>query len=279
MSKNIEISRVMTVFKIDFLKRFKANLIWVAATVALMFLYLLLYPTMEELILEKLDAMPEEFLSLLGTDSALGITDFTSYFGIIFGVFAIVYSIYASLLGSNVIYEEERTGTIEFLNAQEISRTEIYLGKLINLLLNVLIIMIFAYLAIIISGYSVDPENFSGVDIFKVVGLNLVVFLFFGSIGLFLSTILNKKIKPSSITIGIFFGTYLIGYLGNLMEDSFPFLQYVSPIYITNASTILNSSLCGGTEFYNPTGIIVISVITVCLLVFGGFTYNRKNIH
>lgn len=279
MSKNIEISRVMTVFKIDFLKRFKANLIWIAATVALMFLYLLLYPTMEELILEKLDAMPEEFLSLLGTDSALGITDFTSYFGIIFGVFAIVYSIYASLLGSNVIYEEERTGTIEFLNAQEISRTEIYLGKLINLLLNVLIIMIFAYLAIIISGYSVDPENFSGVDIFKVVGLNLVVFLFFGSIGLFLSTILNKKIKPSSITIGIFFGTYLIGYLGNLMEDSFPFLQYVSPIYITNASTILNSSLCGGTEFYNPTGIIVISVITVCLLVFGGFTYNRKNIH
>jgi len=278
MSKNIEMKRVFTVFKIDFIKRLKSNFIWVAATVAMLLLYLLLYPTMEELILEKIEAMPDELLSLLGTDSALGITDFTSYFGMIFGVFAIVYSIYASILGSNVLYEEERTGTIEFLNAQEISRTEIYLGKLVNMVLNILIIVTFAYLAIIISGYSIDSTGFSGADIFKVVGLNLVVFLFFGSIGLFSSTVLNKKIKPSSVTIGVFFGTYLIGYLGNLMEDSFPFLQYVSPIYITNATTILNSSLCGGTEFYNPTGLIVIAVLTLSLLVAGGFAYNRKNI-
>ncbi len=278
MKSKIEFSRIFTIFKIDYKKRFKANLIWTAGTVAMIFLYLLLYPTMEELILDKLAAMPEEFLSLLGTDSALGITDFTSYFGMIFSVFAIVYCIYASLLGSNVLYEEERTGTIEFLNAQEISRTEIYLGKLLNLLVNVFAIVLFAYIAVIISGYSIDSENFSGADIFKVVGLNLVTFLFFSSIGLFLSTILNKKLKPSSITMGVFFGTYLLGYLGNLMQDSIPGLQYVSPVYITNSSTILNSTLCGGTVFYNPTGIIIISVLTVCLFVAGGFAYNRKNI-
>ena len=78
--------------------------------------------------------------------------------------------------------------------------------------------------------------------------------------------------------MGVFFGTYLLGYLGNLMQDNIPALQYVSPVYITNSSNILNSTLCGGTEFYNPTGIIIISVLTVCLFVAGGFAYNRKNI-
>lgn len=278
MKRTIEINRIGIIFKSDFKKRLKVNIIWIISTVALMFLYLALYPVMEELIIEKLALMPDEILSILGADSALSISDFTSYFGMIFSVFAVVFAIYSSLLGSDVIYDEEKDGTIEFLYAQEVSRWEIYLGKMLNLIINVITIILCSYLTIIICGYAVIGSSFNGVNILKIVGLNLIVFLFFGALGLFLSTILNKRIKPSSITLGIFFGTYLLGYLGNLLKDKINFLQYFSPIYVTNASTILNSNWCNGNTYYNPLGIIIILILTIILFIVGGLAYSRRDI-
>lgn len=278
MKRTIEINRIGIICKADFKKRLKVNIIWIISTVALMFLYLALYPVMEELIIEKLALMPDEILSILGADSALSISDFTSYFGMIFSVFAVVFAIYSSLLGSDVIYDEEKDGTIEFLYAQEVSRWEIYLGKMLNLIINVITIILCSYLTIIICGYVVIGSSFNGVNILKIVGLNLIVFLFFGALGLFLSTILNKRIKPSSITLGIFFGTYLLGYLGNLLKDKINFLQYFSPIYVTNASTILNSNWCNGNTYYNPLGIIIILILTIILFIVGGLAYSRRDI-
>lgn len=276
-NSTFEIKRSLIIFRMEFLRKIKNTLIWSAATTAMMFLYLILYSSMEELILEKLEAMPAEILSIMGVSGGEGVINFMSYFGMIFAIFTLVFSIYAIISGSNLLYEEEKSGTIEFLNAQEVSRSEIYVGKLLVLFANLLIVILCSYIAIIISGYSVAPDVFSIRNVSIVVFINLVTILFFAGVGFFLSTVLKKSRKPSSITLGLFLVTYLIGYLGDLLEDRGTALTNFSPIHITQATKLLNSTMWGGTASYNFTGLIAIAVLTVVLFVAGAFTYNRKD--
>jgi len=276
-NSTFEIKRSLIIFRMEFLRKIKNTLIWSAATTAMMFLYLMLYSSMEDLILEKLEDMPAELLSIMGISGTEGITNFMSYFGMIYGIFVLVFSIYSIVSSCSLLYEEEKSGTIEFLNAQEVSRLEIYVGKLLVLFANILIVILCSYIAIIISGYSVAPDIFSVGNVSIVVFINLITILFFAAVGFFLSTVLKKTQKPSSITLGLFLVTYLLGYLGDLLEDRGTALGYLSPIHITQATKLLNSTMCGGMISYNFTGLIVISVFTIVLFVAGAFTYNKKD--
>ena len=65
--------------------------------------------------------------------------------------------------------------------------------------------------------------------------------------------------------------TYMLGYLGKLLEDKADFLKYFSPFELLSPTNAL--ALSG--ETYGAFG--VIAALTVILLIFASIAYKRRD--
>lgn len=266
------------IYKLDFKRRLKNTIIWASIMIVIGLVYYGVYPSMKDLVVDKLDSMPPEIINFISTSGELDMTDFNYYFAMIYGLLQIPLFIFASISGSSLLHDEESDGTIEFLYAQDVTRKDIYISKALVSLTNLLIVFFATVIVAMVMGSSLSADTFNAITIKNCFLFSLCGLLFFFSLGIFLSTILNKHKRPSKITTGIFLGTYLIGYLSVLI-DNLSFLKIVSPMHLISPDTIAHSSLYGiGTGTFNILGPIIYLVLSVILIVIGGFLYEKKDL-
>ncbi|HKM29410.1 MAG TPA: ABC transporter permease subunit [Bacilli bacterium] len=275
MPKKYEFKRSLNVFKAEFKMRFKSTLIWLVLIVGLMTMYMLLYPIVNDLMGEKLSLMPEELLQVFGMSSHSIVDNYNSYFAMIYQIILIVLSCYGVSLGANALYEEEKTKSIEFLNSVQVSRLEIYIGKVFVVMVNLVILLIGALTTTVLCGVIAGGGTLDLMAIFSVYKISGITVFFFIALGFFLASSLKKDTKPSMVGIGVLFATYIIGYLGELIADRIKFLKMLSPLHITSASTIMDSKLGNGVLDYNLLPVAIIGVL-MCLLIVGGALFYRK---
>jgi hypothetical protein len=79
------------------------------------------------------------------------------------------------------------------------------------------------------------------------------------------------------VGIAILFITYIIGYLGELISDRVEFVKMLSPIHITSASAIMNSTLGTGTLEYNLLPVVIICIMMCGFIVVGAILYRKKD--
>lgn len=81
----------------------------------------------------------------------------------------------------------------------------------------------------IIFGFASGSDTFSMVDMSAVIKITGTVPFFFAALGLFLSS-LSSKYVSSGLGAGIVMLTYMLGYLGKLLEGKADFLKYSVPL-------------------------------------------------
>lgn len=228
---------------------------------------------MQDLVDTKLDALPLGMLKALGLEKMLDFTDIVQYLAYSLQYIAMAAYIYALILGVNSLLEEEAEGSIEFLYSKNISRTEIVTRKLLSRIILLTSFLIFVYIVTLIITMVFKPGNLEIsaliIGVTKLfLGMTLVAFVFL-SIGFFLSTILRPHYNFTSISIGFFFITYIMGIAGKL-SDKFSVLKFFSPYDYAMTTDVVKS---GYHMEYILVGLIIIAVsATLTYLI-----YKRKD--
>lgn len=232
----------MNIFRLDFFNLRKGLFTWMIIVGLNLIFFMVFYPSMntpamQEAYKLEMAAMPQEVLDMLGMDQMPDFTNIVEYFAYTMQYIALAGGIYAALLGSNSLIREESSGTIEFLYAQPITRTQIVFYKMCSavcaFLLYIASIVVSSLLMILLLRPSgTDPAALTR-DTLEIVAGMAFSGLVFMSIGFFLSSIMKSAQQATPAAIGVVFGTYIMGMFAKAFEDNIPGigkLVYLSPL-------------------------------------------------
>lgn len=253
---------------------FKSFILWEIILIGMFLVVYLIYPfMMTDEAIKELDNAMKTFSPELLKAFNMDMTSITTAYGWVksegFMYVLLFVGIYASILGSSILLKEESNMTIEYLNSLPIKRRDIVTNKVITgiiyILLMVIILGIFNYIALLISG-DFDHKQFILLSITPIfIGLPL-----FG-INLFISTLLRKKKSAIGISLGLVFIFYLLNVLSEL-SDKVEFLKYFSIYTLADTRNVLIDLKI------NPMMIIISLIITCIFIGLSYIKYQNKEL-
>jgi ABC-2 type transport system permease protein len=152
--------------------------------------------------------------------------------------------IHGAMLGLTALSKEESEGTIEFLYAKPVSRTQIVSGKLSAAAVSYLCYFAVISIVGVIAGMIVRPEDLELMDMavsFKSVLLGGMIAGFtYLLLGFAVSVLLRKAKHAASMAVMLFFLTYIVGSIPTI-TGVLDFLKWVSPLnYFTPGEVVVN---------------------------------------
>ncbi len=269
--KKLETRNILKLCRFNLFITRKSILGWSIAITAIMTLYMILFPSIQDMAQLKMDAMPQELLQFVGMEDLSDMGNYTTYYGMIYGIIIIAVSIFSATFAAGLITKEEKTKTIEFLNALAVSRGEIYISKYLTATIGVTIVLTFAILSTIICGYINGGETFQLVDIIASAKTTSFTALFFGAIALFLAAF-NPKIGTGTTGSIVVIVCYMLGYLGELLGENAEVLLYFSPFI----SFSVENSIEMGSKFFATLGVYLL--IYILVLIGGYLAYEKRDL-
>lgn len=243
---------------------------WFIAIFAIMFLYMILFPSVKDMAQIKMDSMPQGVLELFGMEDLTSMSNYISYFGMIFGIVLIAISFFSVTFSANLLGREEKTKTIEFLYSLEVSRTEIYMAKLFTAFVSNLLLICAVVIATTICGVISGGETFDLMNLFQIIKITSFTVFFFMSVGLFIAASSNKLGSPATGSM-VVIASYLLGYLGTLLNESAAWLKLLSPFEQFSPT----KALAFKTDMLITLGIYFI--LFIAFLVAGLIMYRRRD--
>ena len=213
------------------------------------------------------DAMSEMMESGLGESFNFfrGAEDMASYVGFLnielYQIFwLLILAILIGFISSSLISKEIEAKTIDLLMANPVSRKQILVEKYLGIIPSILIIN-FATMATVMAITSAIGEELDFSYLFLTHLVSIPYFLAIAAIGLFISVIINEKMKASIIMIAIIVGMFVFESISLMIPD----YEAIGSISITHYFNPYDTLKFG---HVNVAGVLVlISVITVCLVI------------
>jgi len=191
---------------------------------------------MEEL-MELLESYPPEMLAFFGDIMAIatpaGYIDayYFSYMTLIIGIFAIG-------AGAGLLVGDEEKGILDLVLAHPISRTALFWGRLVGLVIATIIILLISWLswAIPAGGTSM---NVTWLQLLQPFLPLLVVLLLFATLALLLSMVLPSARLAGMVSGALLVANFLLGGLANLNEDLEAVVK-LTPLYYYQGGSAIN---------------------------------------
>lgn len=262
------LSNIIKLMRFQLRNRKNVLMGWTIGSFGLMFLYMILFVSMQDMAQAKLDAMPEQLLEAFGIESFAAMSNWVSYFGMIFGIFVLIISFFSATFTGGLIFNEEKSKSIEFLNSLPVSRVEIYLSKLLTAFVGVTIVLLATCVSALLCGFINGGETFVLMDVLTVMKISgFVPYIFMGAallIGGF-----TTRASTAMLASGSVIGLYMLGYLGGLLENEI--LTSVSPFKAFDSTSALAMA--------NNTIILLVGffILTIAMIALGGFIYSRRD--
>ncbi|MEL7610378.1 MAG: ABC transporter permease subunit [Bacillota bacterium] len=214
-------------------KSFVIRTLSVAGVIVLMLAF---FPSMQSEAMKalagaKLEGIDPALLAALGLSTMMDFTVIANYFGYVLQYVTLVIMVLVTQQAVSLLIKEESDGTIEFLCAKPLSRSEIFFQKLLAHLAAT-IGMIAVCAAATVIGYLAVSDYTLGEAVKEVVTFYygiLFVGVLFTSVGVFLSTLIKSSKAVAGIAIAIVFGTFILGMMSAVVEN-LDFLIWFSPM-------------------------------------------------
>ncbi len=269
--KNIEIKNIIKLCSFNLITTRKTIIGWGIAIFAIMTLYMILFPSIQDLAQAKFDAMPAELMQFVGMENMSDMSNYVTYYGMIYNLILVAVSIFSATFSARLITKEEKSKSIEFLNSLAVSRLEIYISKYVTALIAVALILSGAIISVIACGFIGGGESFILADIIASAKITSFSALLFGGIGFMLAGI-NAKIGTGSVVASVVLLSYMLGYLGELLGDNAQWLAYFSPFITLHVGEVIALS---DQTMYSLVAYIVIYVVA---LIIGGLVYRKRDL-
>jgi ABC-2 type transport system permease protein len=226
-----------------FIKETRKNIlslfVWMLVLTLLISLTMSVYRTFldnQSKVLAMMNLVPKGALQFKGISNfsdLLSVLGFYSVNNIIYMM--VLGSIYAIVLGSNILLKEEYNKTAEYLLTRPLTRSEIFNTKSAVVFLGVACLNLVTTIAGFISLELVKTGPFS---IRAFLTLSLYTFLLnllFGAAGIFMSTLVKRAKPITTFGIGLVLVFYFI-YTISKITDSAKILGYLSPFKYVNVN-------------------------------------------
>ncbi len=205
-------------------------------------------------------SIPESMRSLFGLTDGTDLTNALSFYAIFYLYFLLFSSIFATILGATLLTQEEQNKTADFLYTRTLSRTRIFITKLLSAVLLLLIFncIIFGVSFLLLSQY-VDADILLTAILFVSLSLMIIQTLFF-SVSLCLSTIIKVPKTALSISTSLtlfFFFVKIIIELNHQLDLSFA----ISPFQFFEAKDLIFTNSLSINYLVFSILIIVVSII------------------
>ncbi len=268
--KTVEMSRVLKLSHFELVVHRRQLIGWSVGVFLVMFLYMILFSSMQELAQIKMDAMPVEVLQLVGMSEMSDMGHYITYFGMIFNLVLIAISVFATTFSANLIVKGEQSRSIEFLASLAVSRTEIYLSKVLTAFIGILMITSMAVLSAFICGLIGGGETFILMDFLTISKFSSFTPFFFMTLA-FLCAGAVVHYSPVMISSSCVVLAYVMGYLGVLLEDKATWLLQLSPFEVFSPTNVLG---------FDNSMILTASIyliVAITALVSGHYAYKHRD--
>jgi len=267
-------NKMKNLIKNEFKLNLRSLILWTVIISGLATLMLFLFPAFKDAfdqIEDLLSIYPQEFLEAFGLGAdGLDMTDIYGWFGVEGYLFVmLIGGSYAAILGSSILSKEEDDKTIEFLLSKPISRTKVFFGKVIVVIINLVLVNLVVSIALLIAFSTLGEFNFVVWLLYSFAPLLLQ--LVFASLALLISIFITKSRQVLSIALGITIGMYVIDLISSL-TDSAEFLKYFTPYEYISAIYIVKDQQIKPLYLIISIAVIVISLGTAWRL------YKKKDI-
>ena len=267
--KNIEFKNIYELVAFNLKINKKKILTWGTIIFTIMALYMILFSSVQELASAKFEAMPTEILQFVGMENLSSMANYNTYFAIIFNLILVAVSIFIASFSCELIAKEEKSGTIELLNSLKISRFEIYIAKYLCATATAGIVLALAVISGIVCGVIGGGDTFNFVELISNAKVSsFAVLIFSGFAFLFSGT--SLKLGSAGIASGVVLASYMLGYLGQILEDKAEFLCYFSPFISLNSQMASNEQIMISMSIY--------FIIYVACVIVGGINYNKRDL-
>ena len=213
-----------------------------------------------------LSGLPKGIQVIFGL-TGFDLTKASGFYGILFLYLAVMAAIHAVLIGSNVIAEEERDRTSEFLYSKPVSRPRALTGKLsagfVNLIVLNLVTVASSFYFVGLYG---DGESVGGEITVLMIGLFLLQLIFF-SLGALIAGTARKPKSASGRATTVMLVAFLLFYVVNL-NDKLDFLKYLTPFKYYDAAVLMKDGL-------DPV-FVGLSVLIVGAALFGTYYFYTE---
>ena len=260
--------------KREFKVNLKSFIIWTSILIILFLVVFLVYPyIITDDTVKNLDEMMKVFPPELLKTFNMDITSINTAYGWLksegFMFVLLIIGFYSSILGFNILLKEESDKTIEYLESLPIKRSKIITNKLIvsivYMISMVLILGIFNYIALLISG---DFDHIQYI-LLSITPIFITLPLF--SINLFISTFLHKTKKTIGISLGLVFIFYMLNVLSEL-SNKVEFLKYFSIYTLADVRNVITK------VSINPINVVISLIVTIIFIVCSYIRYNKKEL-
>ncbi|QUH30679.1 ABC transporter permease subunit [Vallitalea guaymasensis] len=262
----------MNIYKFEFRKYLKSNIIWTISIIAVLFLFVSLFPTYskEAEQFEKLiSQFPEAFIKAMGLNN-MSVSHIIGYYSFAFSYILLIGGIFAMKLGLDITSKESRDKTSDFLLVKPLRRANILTPKIMASLTHIVImnVLFFVFAIIAVEAFKKADYNFTD---FLLLTLSLFfVQLFLFSLGILIGTIVNKLKSVLPVTLGVVFGFYVLYLFNQTVEDEK--YSYLSPFGFFDSGYITENSA------YSVSHLITSISLTVIFIVASYVIYQKKDI-
>jgi ABC-2 type transport system permease protein len=251
-------------------------LLWTVAITFLIVLTMSVYTTFLEnqsKVFGMMKLVPKGALQFKGISNINDLLSILGFYAVNNVIYMMVLgSIFAIVLGSNILLKEEYGKTADYLLTRPVTRAEVFLTKGAVIVLYIFILNLVTALAGLIC-LEIFKNGPFRLEAFLILSLyTLLLNLLFGMSGLFLSTLVRKPKPVTTFSIGLVLIMYFIFTLSKITE-SVSKLGYLSPFKYVNMDVINQSYRMEWWRIAYFTG------ISLVLIIFSYHLYKRKDIY
>lgn len=181
-------------------------------------------------------------------------------------------AVFSAMLISKVFAKEYEAGTIEYLCVKPISRSNLYVTKFINIMINIILLNTIFTISIltmfaIFMKYDYNPQILLGFGLYS-----LTVQIFFSSISVIISIITQNTSSNMGISIGILIFMYFGDTMANIISAT-SWIKYFSIFhYMSLTDTVLKENV----YWFNS---IIIILISFGIFYFGYYLFKKRDIN
>ena len=251
----------------------KSTIMWTCSMVALVILFLALYPSIAKDVADfksMIANYPVALIKALGFSmdslfSLLGFYSVTLTYVLLCG------SIQAMNLGTSIISKEVREKTADFLLTKPVSLSQIMTAKILAVLTSLIITNVIYIFAAIFMASAVQTVAFSYKIFFMISITVFFVQLMFMSLGIFVSVIVPKIKSVLPISLGTVFSFFIMSMLSSSIGDTTS--RFITPFKYFDFTYIIKNSA------YETPYIIVEILFIVATITASYLIYSNKDIH
>lgn len=259
-------------FKRELKVNLKSFLIWVLIIGSLLVMYFAMYPTFAtdtESLEQMTEFFPQEMLEAFGFDISKFSTIMGFYSTEPYMLITILGSVYAAMLGANILSKETSERTTEYLLSKPVTRREVITAKLLAM---TTYLTLFHLSIGLISFVSINLIGDFDFDLWLLLTIApWLMGMLFSYISFFVSMFMKKSRQALSFALAASLGTYFLVIVSRVAEP-IDFLKYFSPYEYFDSNYIYDN-------LHLHLGYVLITVSVILITtVLSYIIYNKKDL-